>query len=119
MQSESIASAGTVRSRGKWIRRSHRRYQSLPSKDRWTFFAKGHSSLMHIRRRKTAHNCLNLVLEGTFQRRLERTIEQLLALAQGKRRTAQHGVGECLHLGVQSVRLDQPVEQPHALSDGC
>ena len=44
---------------------------------------------MHIRRRKTAHNCLNLVLEGTFQRRLERTIEQLLALADGFDRLAE------------------------------
>ena len=74
---------------------------------------------MRISGPETAHDCLNLVLEGTLQCDLERAVEQLLALVQGMRRTAEHFAGKCLHLGVKSLWLDQPVEQSHALSLGC
>ena len=45
----------------------HRDMKSLPLKDGRTFFAEGDGGLMRISRTKTAHDGLNLVLEGTFQ----------------------------------------------------
>src|SRR2546423_1911009 len=60
----------------------HRDNISFPLKDRWTFSAEGNGGLMSIGSTKTAHDCLDLVLEGTLQFGLQRTIEQPLAFAQ-------------------------------------
>src|SRR5437588_6074990 len=91
---------------------------SLFHKEGGTFFTEGHGGFVSISSTKTAHDCLNLVLEGTLQFGFQWAIEQPLALAQGERRTAQHLAGQRLHLSVKKFRLDQAMEQPNTLGDG-
>ena len=75
-------------------------------KDRWPLLAKGNAGLTRISRSKTAHDRLDLVLEGPLKLMFQRPIEQPLALAHRQRRATQQLFAEGLYLCIQPFSLD-------------